>query len=244
MNEHLLMGQIANQIVKGKFATHLPPKTTSQKVPVGLQNLIQQSMEKKVPPPLVSANALDKAMADTIKKFISGEFLLPDLIIRAAYTGRSREILTEFAGENESLTKGTAVLATIEGKDYIHWEEMVEIILQGLGYKIINLGDELSAGDILRAVNGNVPDILWINTPSTSIPEFTVKPWTTLKSEIKQVTDNISKAGLRNQVTIMVGGIDGVCNRMPSIEELDADFCCGNVIQTISYLEKLAFRTN
>ncbi|MBT8371903.1 MAG: hypothetical protein KJO34_13135 [Deltaproteobacteria bacterium] len=244
MNAQMLMGQIANKIVAGKFENHIPPRITSQKMPDGLLNLIQQSMNNKVPPPLISADALDKAMADTIKMFETGEFLLPDLIVRAMYTSRGREVLADFTGETKSLTKGTAVMATIAGKDYMHWEEVVEIILKGLGYKTINLGDELFASDILRAVNDNMPDMLWINTPSTSIPEFTVKPLATLKAEIKEVTEHISDAGLRNQVTILVGGIDGFCNRLPSVKAIDADFCCGNVIETLSYLRKLVFSTN
>jgi 5-methyltetrahydrofolate--homocysteine methyltransferase len=244
MNEHVLMGQIANHIVKGKFETHMPPKTISEKVSTDLSDLIQLSMDKKVPPPLVFADALDKAMDDTIKKYKAGEFLLPDLIIRAAYTGKSREILADFVGDAESLTKGTVVLATIDGKDYTHWDEMVEIILKGLGYKIINLGDESSASDILRFVDKKMPDILWLNIPSTSIPEFNVKPSTTLESEIKQVTDNISAAGLRDKISIMVGGIDGICSNLPPVKELRADFCCGNALQTISYLRKLAFSAN
>ena len=244
MNEHVLMGQIANHIVRGKFETHMPPTITSTKVPTGLAVLLQRSMENKVPPPLISADALDKAMQDSIQKFKTGEFLLPDLIIRAVYTGKSRDILSEFVGESESLSKGTAVLATIDGKNYTHWDEMVEIILKGLGYEIVNLGDELSADDVWQALNDNMPDILWINTPSTSIPEFNTKPTANLKSEIKQITDNISKAGLRDQITIMMGGIDGICNNLPSVEELDSDYCCGNVLHTISYLKKLAFSTN
>ena len=244
MNEHVLMGQIAKHIVKGKFETHLTPNITSNKVPTGLSDLLQRSMEYKVPPPLVSTDALDKAMQDSIKKFQAGEFLLPDLIVRAVYTGKSRELLAEFAGESDALSKGTAVLGTINGKDYTHWNETVQIILKGLGYKIVNLGDELSASDISQVLNDNMPDILWINAPSTSIPEFNAKPKTTLKSEIKQVTDTISKAGLRDTVTIMLGGIDGICNNLPSVEELDADFFCGNVLKTISYLNELAYSAN
>ncbi len=243
MNERVLMGQIANHIVKGKFETHIPPKPTHAKVPGGLSDLIQLSMEKKVPPPLISSDALDRAMHDSIKKYKAGEFLLPDLIIRAEYTGKSREILAEFAGKSESLTKGTAILATIKGKDYTHWEEVVETILKGLGYHIINLGDDQTANDILRSVDREMPKILWINTPSTSIPELNAKPSATIKSEIKRVTDSMREAGSRNQVKILVGGIDGICNTLPSVKELEADFCCGNAIETISYLGELTFST-
>jgi 5-methyltetrahydrofolate--homocysteine methyltransferase len=244
MNEHVLVGQIANHIVKGKFETHLPPTMTSNKVPTGLSDLLQRSMEYKVPPPLVSTDALDKAMQDSIEKFKAGEFLLPDLIVRAVYTGKSRELLAEYASESDALSKGTAVLATINGKDYAYWNETVQVILKGLGYKIVNLGDELSANDILQALNDNIPDILWINAPSTSIPEFNAKPKANLKSEIKKVTDTVSKTGLRDQVTIMMGGIDGTCNNLPPVEELDADFFCGNVLKTVSYLKDLAYSAN
>ena len=244
MNEHVLMGQIANHIVKGKFETHMPATIASEKVPTGLSDLLQRSMENKVPPPLISTDALDKAMADSIKKYKTGEFLLPDLILRAAYTGKSRELLAEYAGDTESLSKGTAVLATIHGKDYAHWAELAETLLKGLGYKIVGLGDEATAEDVLEAIDDNVPDILWLNTPSTLFPEFKIKPSATIRSQINRITDNIAETGTRKDVSILVGGIHGACGRLPSMNDLDADFCCGNALQTITYLKKLAFSAN
>ena len=142
-------------------------------------------------------------------------------------------------------TEGSTIINKgSDGKDYTHWGEMVETILKGLGYKTINLGDDATAHDIFQSVNNKSPDILWINIPSTSIPEFNAKPSATLKSEIKQITDNISKTGLRDQVTILMGSIDGICNNLPWVEELDTDFCCGNFLETISYLKKLTYSAN
>jgi len=238
MNEHILMGQIASHIVKGKFQTHLFPKTPEKNVTSRVTELIQISMEKNVPPPLISSDALDKAMHECLKNFETGKFLLPDLIIRADYTGKGREILTKHASASASLTKGKAVLATIIGEDHTHFLTMVKILLTGLGFKTIDMGSCVSAIDVVRTVKREKPDLLGISSPTSSVPEVRAIP---TKIEIKKIIADLSKGGHRKNITILIGGYN------PEIEtasDVGADYYCKNMLQTAERLRKLSILSN
>lgn len=242
MNDLSLMGQISNCLVRGRFEVCFQQPDSEMNSQLGVPELIRLSMKKNVPLPLVSEEALDKAMEKSIEKYREGEFTLPGLIARAKSTAKAREILSEYAGDSVSSAKGKAILATIDGEDYSNWQKFTKIILKGLGYRTIDLGSGASASDVVRSVKDQRPDILGITPSSTSlIPEFNVMSSLTSKPLIKKVIDNLSEEGCRENITILIGGNVPVIH---SAAEVGADYCCKNLFQTIELLGKLASSSN
>lgn len=242
MNDQNLMGQISNCLVKGRFeACAQQPDSDAGSQP-GVPELIHLSLQKDVPPSLVKEEALDKAMEASIEKYLDGEFTLPGLISRAKSTTKARDILSGCAGASVPLTKGKAVLATIDGVDYSHWQDFAIKILKGLGYKTVDLGGGVSASDVVESVKNEAPDILGITPSSTSlIPEFNVVSSMSSKPAIKEVIDNLSDEGCRDNVTILIGGNVPVIH---SAADVGADFCCKNMLQTVELLGDLACSAN
>jgi 5-methyltetrahydrofolate--homocysteine methyltransferase len=199
-------------------------------------------MKKKVPPPLVSKKALDKAMEESIEKYMNGEVTLPGLLVRAKSTAKARAVLSEYAGDSLPLTKGKAVFATLDGEDYSHWQKFAIIILKGLGYKIVNMGSGVPANEVVQSVKDESPDILGITAPSTSlIPEFNVMSSMSSKVKIKKLIDTLSEEECRENITILIGGNVPVVH---SAADVGADYCCKNLLQTIKLMEKLASSSN
>jgi len=235
MNAHALMRQIANDIVEGNYATHMGNKTTGQNIPAEMSELIQLSQDKKVPASTVSSKALDKAMKASLRKYETGEFLLPDLIIRATHTSQSRKILADGADDSELYSKGKAVLATLGGKDYTYWQEMVDKLLKGLGYQSVNLGDYAASQNIINVVAKEEPDILGIATPSTSlVPELNSVSTTTSVPEIKKLIEILSEKDNRKNLKILIGG--NVAS-IRSAGAVGADYRCKDMVQTIQFLK-------
>ncbi len=242
MNDQNLMGQISNCLVKGRFEVCVLRRDSGEKSQLGVPELIRLSMKKNVPPPLVAEKALDNAMEESIKKYVDGEFTLPDMIVRAKSTAKARDVLSEYASDSKCFTKGKAIVATIDGKDYTHWQGFVVNILKGLGYITTDLGNGASAEDIVRSVKNESPDILGITPPSTSlIPEFNAVSSISSKGKIKKVIDNLSDKGYRDDVTILIGGNIPVIH---SAADVGADYCCGNMLQTVELLRELAYSSN
>ena len=155
MNDQNLMGQISSCLVKGRFDMCIQHQEHGEKKQLGGPELIRISMEKNVPPSLVAEEALDNAMKESIDKYKDGEFTLPDMIVRAKSTAKAREVLSEYAVDSAPLTRGKAVLATIEGEDYSNWQKFTKIILKGLGYRTIDLGSGVSSDDVVRSVSND-----------------------------------------------------------------------------------------
>ncbi len=238
MNDQNLMGQISNCLVKGRFETCVLRRDSGEKSQLGVPELIRLSMKRNVPPPLVAEKALDNAMEESIEKYVDGEFTLPDMVARAKSTAKAREVLSEYASDSKSFTKGKAVVATIEGEDYTHWQGFVVNILKGLGYITIDLGNGASAKDVVRSVKNEGPDILGITPPSTSlIPEFNAVTSISSKAKIKNLIDSLSDEGYRDNVTILIGGNAPAIHSAPAV---GADYCCENMLQTVELLGELA----
>ena len=92
MNDQNLLGQISNCLVKGRFKACVLHQDSGEKKQLGVPELIRLSMKKNVPPPLVAEKALDNAMEESIKKYVDGEFTLPDMIVRAKSTAKARDV--------------------------------------------------------------------------------------------------------------------------------------------------------
>jgi 5-methyltetrahydrofolate--homocysteine methyltransferase len=234
MNENILLGKISDHIIKGKFDARIHQQDSKVKNPSGISELIRLSVKKNVPPPLISVDALDKAMYKSIKKYEDGQFLLPDLIATANRTTKARSILAKYVGDDFSLSKGKAVLATIDGQDHTNWRDITTVFLKGLGFKTIDLGAGVSVEEIVQSVKNDTPDFLGITMPATSIiPEINAMSLGSSISEVKRMTDTLSEEGCRKNVKIMIGGyVAGI----ESAGAIGADYCCNNMFQTIVLL--------
>lgn len=237
MNDQSIMRQISNHIVKGGFDAHIYQQNSGSKSQPGFSDLIRLSLKKNVPAPLISSDVLDKAMYKSIKKYEEGQFLLPDLIARAKKTTKARSILAKHADEKLSLSKGKAVLATFYGEDHTHWRTITASILKGLGFKTIDLGAGVSSEEIVHSVKYERPNFLGVTMPSISvIPEINAMSSRPPISEIKKMTDAISKKGYRKNTKVVIGGH---APEIESAEAIGADYCCNNVFQTIVLLNSI-----
>jgi 5-methyltetrahydrofolate--homocysteine methyltransferase len=90
---------------------------------------------------------------------------------------------------------GTIVIGTV--KDDIHYvgKNIVVVLLKSAGFKVLDLGEDVSATQFCEAVEKEKPDILGMSCLiSTSIPS------------IKRVLKKLEKSKLRKEVKVMIGG--------------------------------------
>jgi 5-methyltetrahydrofolate--homocysteine methyltransferase len=237
MDDQAIADQNSDPFDKGKFEACIQQLDTGSTSQVGIFELTGLSLEKKVPPPSVLGEAVDKAMGISIKEYIQGEFLLPELINRTKDIVTAREILSQCAEEWSHPAKGKAVLATINGDDHTHWRDVIGLFLKGLGVKVLDLGNNASVDQVVQSVKTENPDVLGITVHATSIiPSFDTAPSTASISVLQQVSDKLSQHACRDDVTMLVGGeVSGII----SAEAVGADYCCENILQTIVVFDKL-----
>lgn len=237
MNHQEIIGQISNHIVKGGIEASIQRRGYESGNHPEVAELIRLSMQKKVPPRLISEKALDRAMGVSLKEYMDTDLLLPELIERANSTSNARDILAEYSGKRSSFSKGQVVLATVDGEDRSHWRDSITSILNGLGFEIIDLGNGASVDQVVRSVKDGEPELLVITMPSTNIfPESMAASSASLTPVLKKLTDTLSEEGCRENITIMIGGfIVGIA----SADDIGVDHCCENMVETVDLFNKL-----
>jgi corrinoid protein of di/trimethylamine methyltransferase len=156
----------------------------------------QQAMDAGVDP-VAALNAASGVLKNIGDLFGQGELWLPDLIgsadaAQAALAVIEKKI-TESGKEPERL--GTVVLGTVFGDIHTIGKTMVGALLTAHGFKVLDLGTNVTSAQFVEAVKKNKADILAMSALLT-----------TTAVEQAKVIDTLEEEGLKDKVKVMVGG--------------------------------------
>ncbi len=96
-------------------------------------------------------------------------------------------------GQSES--RGTIVMATVQGDVHDIGKNLVSMMLEGAGFTVIDLGMDLSVDTLIDQVKALQPDILGLSALLT-----------TTMPEMQKVIGELKAQGLRDKVKVLVGG--------------------------------------
>ncbi|MBW2090901.1 MAG: corrinoid protein [Deltaproteobacteria bacterium] len=127
--------------------------------------------------------------------FGRGEAYLPELIVAGNAMETAIKHLDPLFGQGGSSSAGTFLIGTVKGDVHDIGKNIVAMMLKGNGWKITDLGVDVSPEDFCRAVGEGSFDILGLSALLTTTME-------NLDLTIKALSD----AGLRDKIKIMIGG--------------------------------------
>ena len=90
---------------------------------------------------------------------------------------------------------GTAVICTVKGDLHDIGKNLVKLMIEGVGIKVIDLGTDCDAEKVVNAVKEYNADIVCLSALLT----------TTMLYQ-KDILDALKAAGVRDKVKVMVGG--------------------------------------
>jgi 5-methyltetrahydrofolate--homocysteine methyltransferase len=135
------------------------------------------------------------AMSEVGRLFEEGELYVPEMLISARAMQGAMELLKPHLTEGEISSSGSAVLGTVAGDLHDIGKNLVVMMLEGSGFKVIDLGTDVSAEAFVGAVREHNPNILGMSALLT----------TTMPS-MKTTVEALTEAGLRDQVKVIIGG--------------------------------------
>ena len=92
-------------------------------------------------------------------------------------------------------TLGTIVIGTVEGDIHYIGKNIVATMLEGAGFKVIDLGEDVSVDRFCSTVNSAKPNILGMSC--------LISP---ALHQMKEVIEELKARSLRDGLTVMVGG--------------------------------------
>ncbi len=115
-------------------------------------------------------------------RFKEGEIYLPEVLLAARAMKAAMEVLAPHLAAGEVGTKGTVVIGTARGDLHDIGKNLVRIMLEGSGYKVVDLGIDVTPDRFVKEAISNQASAIAISallTTTMGSMEETVK---TLKS--------------------------------------------------------------
>ncbi len=129
------------------------------------------------------------------KRFRTHEIFLPDVLLaaRAMYAGL--DVLKPLLLEEEVPMIGKAVIGTVQGDLHDIGKNLVGIMLEGAGFEIIDLGNDVSPESFVDAAVENEAAVIGMSALLT-----------TTMPVMKKVVDLLAARGLNGKIRTVVGG--------------------------------------
>ena len=160
-----------------------------------VKQLVEQALTEGAKPNEIIENALLDGMSIIGEKFKNNEVFVPEVLIAARAMNAGMDLLKSHMAADGLEIKGTAVLGTVKGDLHDIGKNLVKIMLEGKGLKVIDLGVDVSAEKFVEAAIENQANLICCSALLT-----------TTMGEMKAVVDLCNEKGIREQVKIMIGG--------------------------------------
>ena len=148
-----------------------------------------------LPPSDILNKGCIAAMGEVGRLFEEGEMFVPEMLIAARAMQAAMNILKPYLAEDEVVSAGKIVLGTVSGDLHDIGKNLVGMMMEGAGFEIIDLGNDVSPDAFVKAVRENEADLVGMSALLT----------TTMPS-MKATIEALTEAGLRDKVKVMVGG--------------------------------------
>ncbi len=157
--------------------------------------LTEQGLADGIAPEQMLFDALIPALEEVGARFERGDFFVPEMLIAGRAMSGALEILRPLLADTGAETVGTFLMGTVKGDVHDIGKNLVDIMLEGAGFKVVDIGVQIAPETFIEAIHEHKPDIVGFSAfLTTTMPMFKVN------------IEAIERAGLRDDLIIMVGG--------------------------------------
>jgi methylmalonyl-CoA mutase cobalamin-binding domain/chain len=161
----------------------------------GVLDLTQQGLAQGMGPETILFEALIPSLEEVGARFERGDFFVPEMLIAGRAMSGALDVLRPLLAETGAETVGKFVMGTVKGDVHDIGKNLVNIMLEGAGFEVIDLGVQVAPEKFVEAIQEHKPDIVGFSAfLTTTMPMF------------KANINALQKAGIRDDVIVMVGG--------------------------------------
>ena len=176
-----LLGKMAESLIAGKVDE--------------VTDLSRQALDANVSPKDILEKGLLAGMEVVGKRFKANEMFIPEVLRCAKCMHGAMEILRPLLAETGVETAGTFVIGTVKGDLHDIGKNLVGMMFEGAGFKVVDLGIDLEPAAFVEAIKEHNANLFGMSALLT-----------TTMPKMGETINAIKEAGLRDQVKIMIGG--------------------------------------
>lgn len=172
-----------------------------------IDQLIQQGRGKKVCETIQAAMNEGISAADILRegmlptmsaigeKFKNNEVFVPEVLVAARAMNMGMALLKPYMADCGIEPAGTAVIGTVRGDMHDIGKNLVKMMIEGKGLRVVDLGVDVSPEKFLEAAEENHADIICCSALLT-----------TTMGEIKNILAYLEARNVRGKYKVMIGG--------------------------------------
>ena len=186
----------------------------------------QEALDAGTSPQKILDEGVLAGMSVVSERFKNLEMYIPEVLKCAKVMHGVMNILEPvLTAEKESSSAGTIVLGTVKGDLHDIGKKLVAMMLEGAGFKVVDIGINQPPENFVEAIKNEQPHIVGMSALLT-----------TTAPEIGNTIEAIKEAGLRENVKIIAGGavID-----QNFIDEVGADAYGPSAVAAVDACQKL-----
>ena len=159
-----------------------------------VEQLVNEALAEGVPASEVLNDGLVVGMTELGELFKNGEVYVPEVLVAARAMKAGTAILKPLLQADNVQSLGTVAIGTVEGDLHDIGKNLVGMMLEGVGFTVMDLGENVSPDSFVNAVREGADIIGMSALLTTTMPMMA----TTIKA--------LEDAGLRDKVKVMIGG--------------------------------------
>jgi methylmalonyl-CoA mutase cobalamin-binding domain/chain len=160
-----------------------------------VKDLVNKGLDEGLGCESMLYDALIPSLEEVGARFERGDYFVPEMLIAARAMQGALDILRPLLAETGAKPIGTYVMGTVKGDVHDIGKNLVNIMLEGAGFTVYDLGVNVAPEVFVQQVQEHQPDVVGFSAfLTTTMPMF------------KANINALQKAGIRDDVIVMVGG--------------------------------------
>jgi len=157
--------------------------------------LVRQGLDGGMTPMELINDGLIAGMDEVGRDFRDGVMFLPEVMVSARAMHAGMDILRPLLAESDVPSAGKVLLGTVKGDVHDIGKNLVSMLLQGAGFDVMDLGADVPPERIVEVVAAEQPHVVGLSALLT-----------TTMPAMRTTIEALEKAGLRDDVRIIIGG--------------------------------------
>lgn len=160
-----------------------------------VKELVQQAIDEGIPAEKILNEGLIAGMNVVGEQFRNNEIFVPEVLVAARAMNQGATLLKPLLQAEGVEAIGKIALGTVQGDLHDIGKNLVKMMLEGKGFEVVDLGTDVAPETFVEAIKEQDCKIVCLSALLT-----------TTMGVMEDVIKAIDAAGLRDQVTIMIGG--------------------------------------
>ena len=189
-------------------------------------DVTQQALAEGVDPLSLVNDHMVPAMDEVGRRFECSEYFVPELLISARAMKAALELIRPLLTARGDKPLARIAIGTVKGDLHDIGKNLVASLLEGGGFEVIDLGVNVTPEKFLETVKEKNANIIAMSALLT-----------TTMPAMKTTIEALKKAGVRNQVKVLIGGAPIT---QKYAEEIGADGYSENAVGAVALAKKAA----